>query len=337
MLEHLHMGHLGRDKMKSLARLLCWWPSINADIAVFATDCVQCGRKPRQHTTWKPWPIPFQPMQRIHVDYAGLFFGKYYALVVEDAFRKFPDVFLTTSACAEFTKKALRKLFSREGIAQVIVSDNGRHFTAEALQDWLKSIGCYSVFTTPRHPCSNGQAENFIHTLKVAVSAAAPTTLESLECCIDTFLLQYRNAVQATTGKTPAMLFKGRNLRSSANVDTTEVLFYRGNGQRPCDGLILGKIGSQMFNVMDLHDGKVHRRHRDQIQLATNVLHEEARETSAIGNASETDGRPTVVDSMGDNDVNLESTVRRRNRSRRPPRYLEEYDLREGEVVTAEL
>ena len=28
VLHHLHMGHLGRDKMKSLARLLCWWPSI---------------------------------------------------------------------------------------------------------------------------------------------------------------------------------------------------------------------------------------------------------------------------------------------------------------------
>ena len=29
MLEHLHLGHLGRDKMLSLGRLLCWWPTMN--------------------------------------------------------------------------------------------------------------------------------------------------------------------------------------------------------------------------------------------------------------------------------------------------------------------
>ena len=236
MLQHLHLGHLGRDKMKSLARILCWWPSINTDIATFSMQCAKCRTKPRSHNNWKPWPIPYMPMQRLHADYCGPFLGKYYALIVEDAFSKFPEVFLTTNATAEFTKTALRKLFARESIAQVLVTDNGTHFTADHLRSWLKSIGCHMVYTAPRHPCSNGQAENFVRTLKTAIRANSPTTWEELNNCIDTFLLQYRNASHSSTGKTPAMLFKGRNLRTSANIDTTEITFYRGNNARPREG-----------------------------------------------------------------------------------------------------
>jgi hypothetical protein len=94
LLQHLHIGHLNRDKMKSLARLLCWWPSIDADIITFGKECNQCKQKPRSHPCWKPWPTPFTPMQRVHADFCGPFLGKYYALVVEDSYSKFPEVFL---------------------------------------------------------------------------------------------------------------------------------------------------------------------------------------------------------------------------------------------------
>ena len=185
MLEHLHSGHLGRDKMKSLARLLCWWPSINSDIAEYVSECTACARKPRTYNNWKPWPVTIQPMQRVHADYCGPFLGKYYALVLEDAYSKFPEVILTESATVEFTKRALQKYFAREGIAQVLVTDNGTHFPAKDLQDWLKSIGCSPIFTAPRHPQSNGLAENFVRTLKTAINVATVKDFYSLttSCC----------------------------------------------------------------------------------------------------------------------------------------------------------
>lgn len=58
LLQHLHSGHLGRDKMKSLSRLLCWWPSINQDIANYAQQYEKCKSKPRNHCNWKS-PGPF--------------------------------------------------------------------------------------------------------------------------------------------------------------------------------------------------------------------------------------------------------------------------------------
>ena len=82
----------------------------------------------------------------VHADYCRPFLGNCYALVLEDAFSKYPEVFFTTKADADFTKRALRKVFAREGVPQALVTDNGTQFTGEILQSWLPIIGCRSVF-----------------------------------------------------------------------------------------------------------------------------------------------------------------------------------------------
>lgn len=271
LLKHLHSGHLGRDKMISLSRLICWWPQINADITTFNRNCQNCLQKPKSHPSWTPWPLPFQPMQRVHVDYCGPILN-HYALIIQDAYSKFPEVFLTTNATSEFTKLALQKFFAREGVAQVLVSDNGTHFTAAELQTWLKSIGCNPIQIAPRHPQSNGLAENFVRTLKQAVKASSPKSISELHRCIDTFLLHFRNARHATTGKAPAEMFKGRVLRMN-NMDTTEVQFYRGNNHRVSEGMVLGRLGNRMFTIIDKFDGSLHRRHRDQITISPSISH----------------------------------------------------------------
>ena len=86
---------------------------------------------------------------------------------------------------------------------------------------------------------------------------------------MDTFLLQYRNAKHAATNNSPAILFKGRSLRSFGNLDTTTVTFYKGNDQSLAHGIIVGQRGNRMVNVMDLQDGEIHVRHQDQIRIST--------------------------------------------------------------------
>ena len=269
MLEHLHEGHLGRDKMKSLARMLCWWPSLNADIVSFSKDCVKCqNSKPNTHPRWTSWPHTYEPMARVHVDYCGPFLGQYHALVVEDSYSKYPEVYFTKSATAEFTQFALRKFFSREGIPKVLVSDNGSHFTEKSLKEWLKTIGVIQLFTAPRHPCSNGLAERFVQTLKTAIRSCDISNFKDLDRYVDNFLMQYRNAEHSSTRKSPAFLFKGRNLRTSLALDTTEVMFYRGGDSRPASGVILRQIGNRMVEIIDEDDGTMHRRHVDQIHIS---------------------------------------------------------------------
>ncbi len=62
-------------------------------------------------------------------------------LVVMDAFLKWPEVFIMKHATAEFTLKALRKTFIGEGVPAAVMTDNGRHFSAKSVTDWLRQIG----------------------------------------------------------------------------------------------------------------------------------------------------------------------------------------------------
>lgn len=269
VLDDLHSGHLGVEKMKSLARLTCWWPTIDSDICRKAKDCTKCYHKlQRAPSKWVPWPVSIDAWQRVHADYCGPFVNGKYALVIIDSFSKWPEVFFTSSPSAAFTIHALRKVFSREGIPTVLVTDNGSHFSAKVVTDWLNSIGCKHLFTAPRHPCSNGQAENFVRTLKSAIMSLNPSNYFELERGVDQFLLQYRNCTHSSTKEAPAKLSKGRLLRSNLLcINPSEVTYFRGNDLRPATGVVLKPLGTRMLQLLDIDDLTTHNRHLDQIQF----------------------------------------------------------------------
>jgi len=180
-------------------------------------------------------------------------------------------------------------------VPQAVVTDNGTHFNAALIKQWLKSIGSQIVYTSPRHPQSNGLAENFVRTLKTAIRTCAPESFDKLDLCIDNFLLQYRNAEHTTTHKTPAFLFKGRNLRTSLSFQTTEVYFKKGNDLRLTQGIIVRPLGSVMFEIVDPQDGSVHRRHLDQIQISKHFQEEKNEDELFI---------PPLNDSSSEDDEN---------------------------------
>ena len=301
------LGHLGIEKMKSLARCLCWWPEMDSDIRKKASSCEGCQHKLfRQPSKWTPWPLSCNPWQRIHIDYCGIFLGKYHALVIIDSYSKWPEVMFTEKPCAEFTIKALRKVFSREGVPIAVVSDNGSHFSAPCVTTWLKQLGCRHLFTAPRHPQSNGLAENFVGTLKRAITSYAPTTFTELDRFVDNFLLQYRNCVHATTKDTPAKLSKSRSLRSNMlGLDSAEVSFYRGNEFRPCKGIVIDTIGTNMMKIMDLNDLTIHRRHSDQVKY--NDTGQSCSDAISVGSPNQ-----SIID-----DIQLEPSAQEPRRSER--------------------
>jgi transposase InsO family protein len=265
-LSHLHVGHLGVDKMKSLARMICWWPELSSDIRTYVEQCRACASNTHRRTkSLHPWPVTFAPWQRLHIDYAGPLFG-HWALIVVDSFSKWPEILFTTSASSEFTVRALRRIFAREGIPHVVVSDNGTHFTGQPVREFLQRLDIVQLFSPPRHPQSNGLAENMVRTFKSAVAAAEVTSFAQLEEVTDRFLLAYRNAIHATSHERPTVALHGRVARTNI-VGATRVTFQVGNDYRDREGIILSQTGSRIVVIMDVLDGSTHRRHRDQIRV----------------------------------------------------------------------
>ena len=109
ILAELHQGHLGVVKMKNLARGYVWWPGLDNDIELLAKGCAGC-QKVQHNPKSAPlhtWEWPTTPWQRIHIDYAGPFFGQMF-LVVVDAHSKWPEVVSTKSADSTRTIEILR-------------------------------------------------------------------------------------------------------------------------------------------------------------------------------------------------------------------------------------
>lgn len=152
------------------------------------------------------------PWQRIHIDYAGPVAGMM-LLIIVDAYSKWIEVKVTNSTTTAATIAILDGLFASYG-PTTIVSDNGPQFTATEFKTFLPDSGVkYHKLTAPYHPATNGQAERYVQTTKDALKAMA-TTRGSLQQNINEFLHQYWKALHTTTGRPPALLFLGRNIRT---------------------------------------------------------------------------------------------------------------------------
>ncbi|CAL9690514.1 unnamed protein product [Knipowitschia caucasica] len=214
VLDSLHEGHLGTVKMKNLARSYVWWPGLDKqieDITKTCTGCQSTQNAPPQAPV-HPWEWPSSPWLRVHIDFAGPFLNSMFLIAV-DAHSKWPEVVPMKSTTSEKTISVLRNIFSRNGLPEQIVSDNGPQYTSEEFNLFMKKNGIKHFRSAPHHPATNGLAERFVQTFKKSLKAMANEDI-SLQHKVDNFLLVYRNSVHATTNQTPAMLFMNRRLRS---------------------------------------------------------------------------------------------------------------------------
>ena len=214
VLEELHTSHPGIVKMKSLARIHVWWPSIDQHIERMVKSCTSCQSVRNKPATalLHPWSWPDCPWMRIHVDFAGPFQGSMFFVIV-DSHSKWLEVIPMTSTSTEKTIAVLRNLFASYGLPEQLVSDNGPQFTSAEFNDFMKGNGIKHIRTAPYHPASNGEAERFVQVFKHSLKAGRndPGTLHQK---LTRFLLTYRSTPHSTTGVSPAELFLKRQLRT---------------------------------------------------------------------------------------------------------------------------
>ena len=182
VLQELHETHPGISRMKALARSYVWWPNMDSDIELTVSSCsthqsMRSDPSPVQiQIQIHPWTFPAQPVS-IHVDFAGPMSGCTY-LVVVDAYSNFPEVVKMSTTSAKATVTTLRDIFSRHGLPEIIVSDNGPQFTASEFEQFCTSIGILHRTSAAYKPSTNGQAERVIQILKSAIKQAQLTNAD---------------------------------------------------------------------------------------------------------------------------------------------------------------
>lgn len=218
ILEMLHEGHPGIVAMKSKSRFQVWWPKLDSDIENFLRSCTGCQEN-RQKDTEVPifsWTIPSEVWSRVHIDFAGPFLGKMW-LVVVDARSKWLEVIPTNGTTTRTTINHLQELFSRYGYPHTIVSDNGPQLTSFEFKSFCDSLNIKHARITPYHPKSNGLAERCVRTFKERMKASKADR-NNLNEKLNSFLFAYRSTARRSTGKTPAYMMFGHELRSKLDL-----------------------------------------------------------------------------------------------------------------------
>ena len=210
-----HANHLGINKTKSLLRTKVWWPSIGSDVEKLIRDCVSCTLVQPPN---KAEPLTMTEMppcwSKLHVDLCGPFPDGFSIIGIVDAGSRWPEVLIVRSTKTSVIVDHLSKLFINKGRPVEIVSDNGPQFISSEFRDFCKSWNVHHHLVTPEYPQANSEIERFfktiLKTIRIAVSEGKDWKKE-----LQQFLLTYRNTPHSTTGKSPAELMYGRQLRDN--------------------------------------------------------------------------------------------------------------------------
>ena len=204
ILRYLHDGHQGVTKTRENAASSVWWPGISSEIESMVRNCATCEKYRRERVEpLKGTEFPDRPWSKIAAD----FFqheGKCYLLVVDYYSRDIEIYKVPKNVTSTDTILKMKDAFSRHGIPDVLISDNGPQFDSAEFRRFADLWGFEHVTSSPLYPQSNGEAERAVETMKMI-----------LKKCDDEYLalLNYRNT-PLPNGFSPAQLSMGRKLKT---------------------------------------------------------------------------------------------------------------------------
>ena len=220
-------GHLGNQKTTDRILLEFWWPGIVADIKRYVASCDACqrtyprGRVPRAPMGKMP-PVDVM-FRRVAVDIVGPIHPmsetqKRYILVVVDYNTMYPEAVALENIKAETVLDALWEMWTRLGIPDEIITDQGSQFSghlmAEVKRLWLVKHHMTATFRTQ----ANGLVEKFNRTLKSMLRKLTLEQPKKWDTFLPALLFAYREVPQNSTGVSPFEMLYGRKVKGPMQI-----------------------------------------------------------------------------------------------------------------------
>ena len=103
----------------------------------------------------------YTPMDCLNIDFIGPFPDQGYILVIVDTFTRWVELYHTTDATALSAAQCLLKHFGRFGAPHQLQSDNGPHFIAEIIREFLLLVGVKHCLTLAYSKEENAIVERY--------------------------------------------------------------------------------------------------------------------------------------------------------------------------------
>lgn len=182
---------------------------MSAQIEQIVSKCSVCqsNRNENCREPLTSHDIPNQVWSKVGTD---LFeYKKRHYVVCVDYFSKFPELEKIEDQTSKCVVDALKRIFSCQGIPNVVMSDNGPCYQSSVFREFANSWGFQHITSSPGHSQSNGQAENYVKTLKSLLKNA-----ELGKTDFRLAILEYRTMPIDGLNKSPSEVLYGRQLRT---------------------------------------------------------------------------------------------------------------------------
>ena len=140
--------------------------------------------------------------------------GKTYLAVV-DYFSRYPEIQTLSTTTSNSIITALKNIFSRLGIPEVVVSDNGPQYSSHEFVEFAKAYHFKHVTSSPLYAPSSGQMERTIQTVRRLIKESKDPHM---------VLLAYRTTPFPWCKLSPAELLMGRRLHSNLPIIKEQLL-----------------------------------------------------------------------------------------------------------------
>jgi transposase InsO family protein len=211
-------GHLGAAKTAARIRMKFWWEGMAKDIERVVWECQQCQETGARKMVVGPTrrlEIPEGPWQRLHYDEGGPFAiskqGHKYFIVVVDAFTKYIVVRPLRSLEAAEVGRALESILVEYGAPKEILTDNLKAHRAENIRQVLEVLKVKRMYSSIRHPQTNGTAEAAVKAVKEYMMKFAGQYKNSWDEMLLAAAAAHNSTVSRVTGETPYYLMFGRD------------------------------------------------------------------------------------------------------------------------------
>ncbi|XP_055492867.1 uncharacterized protein K02A2.6-like [Leucoraja erinacea] len=205
----IHSSHLGVEGCLRRARECVYWLGMNEEIKTFIAKCDICRSvDPRQQReTLHPHDMASRPWAKVGMDLFS-FHNKDYLITV-DYYSNFWEVDYLPDTKSNTVIKKLKAHFARQGIPDIVISDNGPQYASQEFQHFSQKWGFEHRTSSPGYPQSNGKAESAVKTAKRLMLKAAAARQDPYLAMLD-----HRNTPSQGLNTSPAQRLLSRRTRT---------------------------------------------------------------------------------------------------------------------------
>ena len=225
--ESAFSGHLGAKKTEVRILPNCFWPGLRQDVIRFCRSCDVCQRTVKRGSVRKvplgSMPLIDTPFKRVAVDIVGPIAppseaGHRYILTLVDYATRYPEAVPLKKITTEAVAEALLDIYSRVGIPEEVLTDQGTQFMSECMQEVSRLLSIKGLTSTPYHPICNGLIERWNGTLKSMIKRLCQDQPKQWHRLINPVLFAYREVPQDLTGFSPFQLLYGCSVRGPGTI-----------------------------------------------------------------------------------------------------------------------